>query len=96
MVPMRFIAEGFGATLDYAPKEGWVKDIWVYFRYSTIHLTIGSTKAEVDGKPMIIDAPAEIVKGRTFVPIRAIAEMFGAKVDWEAKEQKITIHLIRE
>lgn len=95
MVPMRFIAEGFGAQLDYAPKKGSVKDIWVYYQYSTIHLTIGSPKVEVDGKAMTIDAPAEIVKGRTFVPIRAIAEMFGAEVDWEATNQKITIHLDR-
>jgi len=95
MVPMRFIAEGFGSQLDYAPKKGLVKDIWIYFRFSTIHLTMGLNQVEVDGKKIIIDAPAEIIKGRTFVPIRAIAEIFGAQVDWKASNQTITIHLTR-
>jgi len=52
-------------------------------------------QVEVDGKKIIIDAPAEIIKGRTFVPIRAIAEIFGAQVDWKASNQTITIHLTR-
>ncbi|HRU73829.1 MAG TPA: copper amine oxidase N-terminal domain-containing protein, partial [Caldisericia bacterium] len=32
-------------------------------------------------------------EGRTFVPIRFISEAFNATVDWNSKEQKVTITL---
>jgi len=38
-----------------------------------------------DAKPYISEA------GRTMVPIRAVAESFGAKVDWDAVLRKVTI-----
>ncbi|MCE5224028.1 hypothetical protein LLG10_07600 [bacterium] len=40
-----------------------------------------------------IDVPPFIQSGRTLVPIRAISEGLGAKVEWEPKTQKITIRL---
>lgn len=40
-----------------------------------------------------VDAPPFIQSGRTMVPLRAISEGLGAKVEWDAKTQKITIKL---
>ncbi len=40
-----------------------------------------------------IDAPPFITNNRTLVPIRAISEGLGAKVDWNDKERKVTITL---
>jgi len=95
MVPLRLISEGFGAMIDYAPKQGLVTDIWVLFQATELYLKIGSPEAEINGEKVSMDAPAEIVAGRTFVPIRFISEAFGAKVDWEASTQTITIRLAR-
>jgi len=39
----------------------------------------------------ILDAPPEIVNGRTFVPIRFIAEAFGAEVNWVEETKEIII-----
>jgi hypothetical protein len=58
-----------------------------------ILLAIGSTTATVDGARLGLDVAPEIVGGRTFVPIRFIAETFGADVEWLPVTQGITITL---
>lgn len=45
----------------------------------------------VSGEILESDADAEIVNGRTFVPLRAIAEKLGADVDWDQDTQTITL-----
>ena len=60
---------------------------------TVIVLAIGSTTATVDGASVGLDVAPEIVGGRTFVPIRFIAETFGASVAWLPATQGITITL---
>lgn len=54
-------------------------------------VTIGSTTMQVDGKNKTIIAPPIIDNGRTYVPLRAISEAFGATVDWRQATNLITI-----
>lgn len=39
----------------------------------------------MDGQAVQLDVPTFITKGATFVPIRFVAEKYGAKVDWDQK-----------
>ena len=90
MVPIRFISEAFGAKVEWFEATRTVKITW---GSKTIELTIGVYTAKVDGKDVKLDAPPLIKEGRTFVPIRFISEAFNATVDWNSKEQKVTITL---
>ncbi len=60
-----------------------------------VSLQIGSNKAQItiddEVKEMTLDAPPIIINNRTMVPVRFIAEAFGAKVSWDASEQAIMI-----
>jgi len=56
-----------------------------------IVLTINKKEAWVDQTKVTLDAPPVIQNGRTLVPLRFIAENLEAKVDWDAKELKITL-----
>jgi len=58
-----------------------------------ILLTIGKNAMYVNGKAFTLDAPPFILNNRTMVPIRAIAEAFGAKVNWQAKSETVEIEL---
>ena len=58
-----------------------------------IVLTIGSDIVTVDDKATTVDAAPEIVDGRTFVPIRFIAETFGSTVTWLPETKGVTIVL---
>ena len=60
---------------------------------TVIVLTVGADVVSVDGKATSIEAAPEIVNSRTFVPIRFIAETFGATVEWLPETQGITITL---
>ncbi len=44
----------------------------------------------VDSEPLVVDVPAQIVEGRTLVPLRAIFEELGATIEWDGTTQKIT------
>lgn len=54
-------------------------------------LNIGSTDMMVNRSVKKIDAPALIRNDRTYIPLRAVAEAFGSKVDFNNDTQSISI-----
>lgn len=56
-----------------------------------IQLTIGSTKAYVNFKEVTLDQPPVIENGRTLVPVRFIAETLDILVDWNSKDQTVSL-----
>ena len=45
----------------------------------------------VNGEEKMLDVPAKIVDGRTLVPVRACAESFGLKVEWNDTTKTVKI-----
>jgi hypothetical protein len=113
MVPLRFIAEAFGAEVKWHPDpsltgDGGIEIILmkangtrIVIKMHTTSKTViietyapGSyqaqtTRFEMEVKPFVVKP-----QGRTVVPIRFIAEGFGAEVQWEASTQEITITMM--
>jgi len=58
-----------------------------------ILLQIGNPNFTVNGVSNTLDSLPIIKNSRTLLPIRAIVEALGGKVDWEATERKVTIVL---
>jgi len=56
-------------------------------------LHIGDIAFTVNGERKTLDAPPTIKNGRTLLPIRAIVEALGGKVNWNATERKVTVTL---
>jgi len=85
-VPVRFLAEAFGAEADWTPKDAAVETVFLTRDDMTITIGIGDSFLTVtkDGEAEVVtfDAAAQIKDGRTFLPFRAIAEAFGAEVDY--------------
>lgn len=88
LVPIRFISEAFGATVQWNEE---LKVITINYGSRNIILQIGSTIAIVDGNINTLQVPPKIVNGRTFVPLRFISEAFGAEVLWDGTTKTITI-----
>lgn len=79
LVPLRAIFEALGATVTWDNATRTVKAQ----RGSTqISMTIGQSVFYVNGQAKTLEVPSEITNGRTLVPVRAIGESFGCKVDW--------------
>jgi hypothetical protein len=86
-LPLRAIAEAFGAQVTWVPET---QGITVVLGNNQIGLQIGNTTAVVNGNVLSI-VPPYIKNGRTMVPLRVIAEGFGAQVEWDPVNYIITI-----
>lgn len=82
MVPLRVIAENLGTRVEWDSSE---QRIDIVRNLEKIQLWVGKTEAvNLQGQTIKLDVAPEINNNRTFVPLRFIAEAFGAKVDWVA------------
>lgn len=86
MVPLRAIFEGLGAKVQFA---GGV--IEANGRGHKVVLKVGDKAATVDGRAVTLQAPAQTFDGKTMVPLRFVAEAFGAKVKWDAATRVVAI-----
>lgn len=87
-VPMSAIFKALDASVTW---EQSTKTIISRKDGSTISLQIGSKTATLNGQSVKLAAPAEIVNGTTYVPLRFIGEALGAVVSWQAAERKVVI-----
>lgn len=60
---------------------------------TSIVLTINSKDMLVNEQKVTVDAPPVIKNSRTFVPLRAVTEAFGAKVSFDDAARVVTIEL---
>jgi len=91
-VPVRFITEAFGATIEWEAKS---QMIYITLGDMTILMQIGNNTVFVNGKSYLLDAAPEIRNSRTFVPIRFIAETFESSIDWDNATQTIQIQKLK-
>ena len=80
MVPLRAIFEALGAEVDWDQATETVTSVRDDV---TIKMTIGENVIYINDKPTELDVAPLIIDERTLVPVRAIAEGFGASVDWD-------------
>ncbi len=88
MVPVRVISETLGAKVDWNDDT---RTVTIVKDGTTITLTIDSATAYINSVEKTLDSAAIIENGRTYVPVRFISEAFGAKVEWDAETQTVTI-----
>ena len=87
LLPIRALIETLGGTVQWNAQT---KTATVALGSRTMVLTVGSTKALVNGSPVTLDVAPMIVKGRTFLPLRAVAENLGLDLAWDAASQTIS------
>ncbi|MFZ3172310.1 MAG: copper amine oxidase N-terminal domain-containing protein [Carboxydocellales bacterium] len=92
MVPVRFIAEALNSKVawDASDNQGRVE---ITRKNKVIQLWLGLNQAKVDGQELIMDTTAKLINNRTMVPIRFVAEAFGAEVLWSEGNKKVYITL---
>jgi hypothetical protein len=58
----------------------------------TCQVTIGSRKASLNGQPVELAVPAELVEGDTYVPVRFLAQVADGEVEW--RPEQLTVELV--
>jgi hypothetical protein len=72
-------------------KHWWLIAVVLIFAMALPVAANQAIKIYVDGQEMKTDVPAQVVNGRTLVPLRAIAEYLGNEVNYDAKSNTVTI-----
>jgi hypothetical protein len=92
MVPIRAISEAFKATVEWLPEDKSISITLDDGKGKTfILMRVGSKTAFVNQQLVNLDVPPEIKNGKTFIPLRFIAENFGAEVVYKTEDKSITI-----
>ena len=88
MVPLRVIFESMGAKVDW---DGNTQTITAVKDSILIKMTIGQYDIQLNGNSKKMDVLPIIVDGRTLVPVRFVAQSFGASVDWDSVNRDVII-----
>lgn len=91
MIPVRYLAEILDANV------GWVSnmsDMVVISNDDTrIALYPNSNISYVNGNLVMLDAPSYIYNDRLFVPVRYVAEIIGAEVEWDSENMQVILYM---
>lgn len=97
-VPVRGVLEAMGKNVEWNEERQMVV---IFDEYITLRLVIGSpimanevtdpVSGEVFAFDSPLDAPPMIINDRTCLPIRAVAEGFGVKVEWDEGTRMVII-----
>jgi hypothetical protein len=88
LVPLRAIFEALGAEVKWDDKT---KTVTATKDDTLISLTIDSVDAWINGTKTKLDVPAQLINGKTMVPIRFVSEALGAKVEWDPFSHSVII-----
>ncbi|KXB65641.1 SCP-like protein [Aedoeadaptatus coxii] len=92
MVPVRFVSEKLGHTVNYIEKGSKYKDgaVVIGSGKNLVLLEINSNKYSISDNNGIrngsLDVSSQVYDGRTYVPIRFLSETTGYNVDWKNNE----------
>jgi hypothetical protein len=56
-----------------------------------IAITVGSSRATVDARTIVMDAPATEIDGATYVPLRFVADSLGAQASYDSKAARVEV-----
>ena len=88
MVPIRAIAEKLGYSVSWFQESQTVS---MQKGSDLVQLSIDSTSMYHNSNNIIIDVAPLIYDDRTYLPVRAVAEAMGCKVDWNGSERVVYI-----
>ena len=89
MLPARAILEPLGGQFLWDSKTATVT---IIKGAKKVSLVIGELSASVNGVKYPLEAAAVIKGGRTFLPLRFVAETFNATVNWDGAQHTIQVY----
>jgi hypothetical protein len=88
MVPLRKIFEAMGAVVDW---NNDTQTVTATKGNERVIATINSKNVYINGETKTLDVPPMVIDDRTLVPVRFVAEAFGANVDWDEATRTVII-----
>lgn len=88
LVPVAAIFNELGASVGWDQET---RKVTAKRGDTVIELVIDSDEAKVNDEAVLLDVPARIISGRTFVPLRFVSRALDAAVAWDGETRTINI-----
>lgn len=92
VVPVRTIAESIGCDTLW---DSYTKEVTARKNDTDVVFKVGEKYATVieenDIKTIALEQPAMLINGRTYLPLRAVGNMFGMDVNWDEETSTVTM-----
>jgi len=89
MLPVRILAESLGAKIEW--KQNKTRVVTIHNEDVKVSLDIDKETALMNGREVELDCPAFIDDDRVFVPVRFLAEVFDAEVEWNSETRQVIL-----
>jgi hypothetical protein len=93
LVPLRGVLEKLGANVRYDASD---RRIDITQNNKRAILRVGQNSANVDTQTVPLSAPPQLIGGSAYVPLRALAEVFGYRVQWIGGARTVAIYSGRD
>ena len=93
LIPLRGVMEKMGAAVFYIDS---IQTIIIEKGTTNITFKIGDPVISINDQKKEIDTAPVIINNRAMVPVRAIAEAFGAEVTWDENTKTVDINMPEE
>lgn len=87
-VPIRFISEKLGASVNWNQK---VKEVTIQKDGKTIRWVVGNKQVKVNQQTIMFDAPLLQKNNTTFVPVRFVSERLNTSVEYLGSKKMVII-----
>lgn len=88
LVPFRVLFQKLGYSVDWDSAE---RKVMARKAGQSIDLPVDGKNAVVNGQPLAMAVPPFILDGKTYVPLRFVAEQTGREASWDATTREICI-----
>lgn len=88
LVPVRFVSEALGATVEWSEEE---QKVTIIRGAQMMEFRIGEKDYLADGIRVTSDVPPEFRNQRTMVPLRVLSEHLGWDVGWVEETRTVTL-----
>jgi len=93
MVPLRFVGEKMGGTVEYISAAEPIRmsygDTTVEFKLNSKNMKIIKENASTT---VLLEVSAQLVQGKTYIPLRAVSQALGFDVYYEAGTEYIVVN----
>lgn len=90
LVPLRVLSDAMGADVTWDPAGQAVQ---LFKNNVEIKLVLNSPQAIINDREVTLSPPVRTVCNRTLIPLRFIAEVFGAQVRWDSSQRAVDVVL---
>lgn len=90
-LPVRYVAEASGVSASDILYDAATSTVTILKGDRIAQAKVGSKILKVNGAEISMDVPVKAVNGRTFLPVRYVAQALGNKVEWDQATQTATV-----